>query len=155
MYLPCLCSSMSLPKDPSPLGVDLFQCGLTHGPQSLQGCTCCVVDLPMATDTSRCTFSHVDLPLGHSPFRGIPAVAWTYTQQQMVLLIPTATDTLGCPASTRTYPQVKSFLLKLTLELQPVQHSSTGTAVMPWPLAISQSMHLGTAVIKVLPGTAG
>jgi len=33
--------------------VYLFQHGLICGPQSLEGCICCVVGLSMATDTSR------------------------------------------------------------------------------------------------------
>ena len=125
------------------------------------------MDLFTAMLASRCTCYGITLSMGHSPFRGIPAVLWAYPQPQMlrgVLAWPYAQPlTLqGVPALAWTYPQLQmlrgdllphgfinrsqSLRLKFTLEFQHFQYSSTETAAMPWlpaspsawPLLLSQ-----------------
>lgn len=68
----CSCSSMALSIGHNLLGVYLLQCGLIWGPQSLQGCTCCVVNLSMGTDASKV----------------LPAVACTYPESQTLWDVP-------------------------------------------------------------------
>lgn len=73
LWTPALASApvWTYPRSSS-LGVDLLQCGPTHGPQSLQGSA--DVALYTATVTWRCTCSSTALSKGHSLSRGVPAV---------------------------------------------------------------------------------
>lgn len=108
------------------LPLPLLQYGLTSH-SLFRGVTCRSLDLSMATDALRCTCSSMDLS--------------------------TATGTSGCPPPTWTYPQVT------------VPSSQVGTGAPACPaqqhrhssdaLATGQPRHMATAVIKMLPGTAG
>nr|XP_021137417.1 uncharacterized protein LOC110355771 [Columba livia] len=108
------------------LPLPLLQYGLTSH-SLFRGVTCRSLDLSMATDALRCTCSTMDLS--------------------------TATGTSGCPPPTWTYPQVT------------VPSSQVGTGAPACPaqqhrhssdaLATGQPRHMATAVIKMLPGTAG
>ena len=83
--------------------VYLLQRGLIHGPPSLQGCTCCVVDFSTATDPLRCSSKAL--------CTATDASRCTYCGMD----VSTATDASSCPAPTWTYPQVTVLRLEFTL----------------------------------------
>lgn len=71
-------------------------------------CTCCGTDFSVATDASQCTLLQSGLICGQRCF-GMYVLPCGFIH--------------------------KSLWLKFSLEFQPVQYRSTGTAVMPWPSA--------------------
>lgn len=82
---PCLCCSVDLSRDSSPLGVDQLQCVYSWATVSA-GHRWCGLAIGTATVTLRCTSSSTALSKGHSSSRGVPAVLWTYPWPQMLLL---------------------------------------------------------------------
>lgn len=99
------CSSMALSIGHNLLGVYLLQCGLIWGPQSLQGCTCCVVNLSMGTDASRCYLLWRALIQSHRYFEMylLQHGLFLGTQSLQDCICPDVdlamtTDALGCPA---------------------------------------------------------
>ena len=171
-----------------PSEIYLLQCGLTHSYlpfrskcaptwpypwlQSLQGCTCSVVGLSMAT---RFEMLQHDLMHSHRCFevyllqRGLilglqslqrytfcgtditmatDALRCTFADMDLL----TATDASGCPAPAWTHPQVAVPLTGVHTGVPacPVQqHRNSSDA-----LAICQPRRIAIAVIKMFPGTA-
>ena len=122
----CTCSHVALSMDHCSFRGVPVPAWPSPWPQSLQGCTCCDVDLSTATDASRSTSSGVDLS--------------------------TVTDASGCLAPMWTYPQVTVPLTPVHTGVPacPVQqHRNSSNA-----LAICQTRCMAVATIKMVPGTA-
>lgn len=98
------------------LGVSLLWCGFIHGPQALQGYTCCGMDLPMATDTSRCS----SMALSMTRYFSVYLLQWTHPWPQ-----------------TPCKPMHGSQALRLvfTLKFQLAQYSNREAAAISWPSA--------------------
>lgn len=99
--IPCQCSSMSLSKAYSPSGEYLHWCSLICWPQSISSVV--YLYLPHSWATLGCTCSSVNLYVGHSPFRVVPASTSTATDASRykcsgVDLSP-VTDALRCTCS--------------------------------------------------------
>lgn len=116
------CSGAALCMATISSGVYLYLlcCDLTYGPPSLQRCTC----------------SGVNLSVCHSPFRDVPAAAWTYPWPQMLWDVPALvwtspqSQTLrGVPVPSWTDPQLAVSLTQAHggVPVCPVQQQRTSS----------------------------